>query len=316
MFHRTAWLVRNTHATGKGRLWNEIAATAIDPITGVNRFITGDSSRVSDKPADMVPSTLHRLLQVGALWRGENTRAINAAGDGFLEMNVTYGDATTGRSRTPYDAFQVRLRFGGGGAFSEARVRGRLLGQPTRHHNVQFDISQAYDFNKNSAYQFGAQSFVASFIVTAKPTDRTTLSFAFWGGPTALAAVDAVPLNEPVEAPPVEETPSAGQGVSEGPRFYDYGPGSTFGARASAANTRGMSAAFVYEVHHVYTLDGVRANHFLQQLRLDFLMPLRGPVGLGLSAEYFDRRTFYHGEDTTVTFHFPQIRVFLTWRLQ
>src|SRR6187549_436327 len=41
MFHRAAWLVRNTRATGKSRLWSEIGATAIDPLTGVNRFVSG-----------------------------------------------------------------------------------------------------------------------------------------------------------------------------------------------------------------------------------------------------------------------------------
>ena len=29
MFHRTAWLVRNTHATGKSRMWNEIGALSL-----------------------------------------------------------------------------------------------------------------------------------------------------------------------------------------------------------------------------------------------------------------------------------------------
>ncbi len=58
MFHRAAWLVRDTRATGRGRLWKEIAATAIDPVTGVKRFLSGDSSRVSEKPAEMVPSAL------------------------------------------------------------------------------------------------------------------------------------------------------------------------------------------------------------------------------------------------------------------
>ena len=31
MFHRTAWLVRDTRATGRGRLWREIGATVLDP---------------------------------------------------------------------------------------------------------------------------------------------------------------------------------------------------------------------------------------------------------------------------------------------
>jgi hypothetical protein len=32
MFHRAGWLIRNTNATGKQRLWSEIGATALDPI--------------------------------------------------------------------------------------------------------------------------------------------------------------------------------------------------------------------------------------------------------------------------------------------
>ena len=133
MFHRTAWLVRDTRATGRGRLWREIAATAIDPVTGVKRFLSGDSSRVSEKPAGHgAVETSRGLVSAGVLWRGSNTSAFDSAGKAFLELDLLYGDPTNGRSRTPYDAFGVLLRFGGGGAFSEAKVRGRLLGQPIR----------------------------------------------------------------------------------------------------------------------------------------------------------------------------------------
>src|SRR4029450_5748786 len=126
MFHRPAWLVRDTHKTGGGRLASEIAATALDPITGVNRFITGDSSRVSDKPPEFVPTQLRGHTALGALWLGSNTRAVSSNGEPFLEVDLLYGDPTVGRARTPYDAFDVSLRFGGGSGFSEARVRGRL----------------------------------------------------------------------------------------------------------------------------------------------------------------------------------------------
>ena len=34
MFHRAAWLIRDPHKTGKDRLWNEIGATVLDPVTG------------------------------------------------------------------------------------------------------------------------------------------------------------------------------------------------------------------------------------------------------------------------------------------
>ena len=60
MFHRTAWLVRDTRAMGRRRLWREIAAAAIDPMTGFNRVLIGDASRVTDTPPEFVPSTLIR----------------------------------------------------------------------------------------------------------------------------------------------------------------------------------------------------------------------------------------------------------------
>ena len=117
----------------------------------------------------------------------------------------------------------------------------------------------------------------------------------------------------------VPETPpedSAGQGVSEGPRYYDYGPGGMYGARAVLARDGEPLVAFVYDARHLYSLDGVRANHFLQQLRLDLLVPLRGPLGLGVAGEYFDRRTYYkEAENETRKFKFPQLRAFLTWRM-
>jgi hypothetical protein len=126
MFHRAAWLVRDTHATGSGRTWREIGATALDPITGVNRFIRGDASRVTEKPADMVPSDLDASGAAGVLWRGTQDSAFTADPQAYLEVDAVYGDPEKGRSRTPYDAFAVRLRFGGGSSLSEARVRGRI----------------------------------------------------------------------------------------------------------------------------------------------------------------------------------------------
>ena len=298
MFHRAAWLVRDTRATGRGRMWKEIAATAIDPVTGAKRFLTGDSSRVSEKPAEMVPSALAAEVSAGVLWRGSNTSAFASAGKAFFEVDAVYGDPTTGRSRTPYDAFGVRLRFGGGGTFSEAKVRGRLLGQPLENDRFQLSVVQAYDYNNNSAYQFGAQSFNVTVAYASKPSSGLSLYVSGWGGLMALGAIDSIPLTG---IAPEEETPEdgdAGQGVSEGPRYYDYGPGFNFGARSVLARNGRSIATFVWEGHHLRSLDGTRANHVLHQLRLDVTAPLRGPLGIGISGEYFDRRTYFQDESS------------------
>ena len=313
MFHRTAWLVRNTQATGRSRLWNEVGAMAIDPMTGLNRFISGDASRVVAKPPDMVPSSLGASVLTGALWRGSNTSNVDSDTFPFVEMSVRYGDYTTGRSRTPYDAFGVRLDFGGGTALSEASVRGRIIGQPFRNNALQLNVSQGYQFNSNNAYRFGAQSFEASLSVVKRYSSGLSLWMAGWGGVTVLGAVDSVPPGFTEEDIP-DEDPDAPQGVSTGPRFYDYGPGGNAGAYFSL--NRGAIPVFLltYELHHLYVLDGVRANHLLQRARADLRLPLRGKIGFGVSGEIFDRRSFYQTPgDSPGRFNFPQVRAYLTW---
>jgi len=138
MFHRAGWLIRDTQATGKRRMWSEIGAMALDPITGANRFASGDASRVSDKPSEFVPSSLSGVAAAGVLWRGTQASAFTAAGDPFLEVDAYYGDTNVGRSNTPYDAFWIRMRFGGGSSFSEARVRGRLTDSPSARASLTF----------------------------------------------------------------------------------------------------------------------------------------------------------------------------------
>jgi hypothetical protein len=312
MFHRASWLMRDTHASGKGRLWSEIGATVLDPVGGVNRFISGDASRVSEKPEDLVPSTLNTAVSLGAIWRGNSDGKFVSGASPFLEWDGIYGDPLHGRSRTPYDAFGVRLRFGGGATFSEARVRGRLYGQPLGHEKVQFAVAQTYDYQNNDLYQTGSQSFDANFGFTFGQPESVRTSVLAWGGLMILGAVDSLPVD--LEEKPKEEEGGGPQGVSEGPRFYDYGPGSNYGVTALFTHNRWTFGQFFYEGRQLYSLDGVRANHFLQRGRLDMRVPLYKSLGFGGTAEYFDRRTYYQDEArTTRKAHFPQLRAYLTW---
>ena len=311
MFHRAAWMIRDTRATGRGRMWREIAATAIDPMSGYNRFTTGDASRVTEKPVDMVPSSRGVMTSAGVLGRGSNTSDVPSTADPFVEVDLLYGNLQSGESRTPYDAFGVRLAFGGGSAISEATVHGRLLGEPLRDGRMQLTVSQGYLYNNNEAYRFGAQSFDTNIGIVRQLNSRMSLWASAWGGLTILGAVDSVTPH--VVAPLPGAAPEADE--EEAPaRTYDYGPGSNFGG---FFNLRRDGREFIgasYEAHHLHVLDGVRANHFLQRSRVDLNIPLRGRLGVGVTGEFFDRRTYYKNPTLTDThFHFPQFRLALTW---
>jgi hypothetical protein len=271
---------------------------------------------VTDKPADMVPSNLTAFAAAGVLWRGTEDNAFTASAQPFLEVDAVYGDPDKGHSRTPYDAFAMRLRFGGGSGLSEARVRGRLLGQPLKGDQFQFSVVQSYDFQKNDAYATGSQAFEAAFGFTQNLSSTTRFWMLGWGGLTVLGAIDSLPLGV-TERPEEPESGGAGQGVSEGPRYYDYGPGSNFGVTAIFSRNSRPFATLFYEGRHLYSLDGVRANHFLQRGRVDLLLPLRGAFGVGVTGEYFDRRTFYQdAAGTRARYHYPQVRAYFTWGLR
>src|SRR5262245_48439187 len=234
----------------------------------------------------------------------------------FFEADVLYGDMLSGRSQAPYDACAVRLTFGGGRAVSEAQVRGRLLGRPLKNGAMQLTVSQVYQFNSNDAYRFGAQAVEGSLSFVKHPTSNLSIYGAGLGGVTILGAVDSLPPGL-TEAPDMPEDPNAGQGVSTGPRFYDYGPGANAGGLFTL--TRGKIPVVIvsYELHHLYVLDGIRANHLLQRTRADAWVSWRGPWSVRLTGEYFDRRTFYQIENTTPAhFRFPQFRVALAWNSQ
>jgi hypothetical protein len=179
----------------------------------------------------------------------------------------------------------------------------------------QFSVVQSYDFQKNDAYATGSQAFEAAFGFTQNLSSTTKFWMLGWGGLTVLGAIDSLPLGV-TERPEEPEPGDAGQGVSEGPRYYDYGPGSDFGVTATFSRNDRPFVALFYEGRHLFSLDGVRANHFLQRGRLDLLLPLRGPFGVGVTGEYFDRRTFYQDPARTrAHHHYPQVRAYFTWSL-
>jgi hypothetical protein len=314
VLHRVSWLIRDPRATGSGRFWREIGATVLDPVTGYNTFRRGDASRIQEKPVDMVPSALGGFASAGVLWRGTEHEPFEGSGQPFLETDLVYGDPLQGRSRTPYDAFSMTLRFGGGGPVSEARLLGRLLGQPLGSRGkFQFTLAQSYDFQNNDAYSFGAQSFDAGLGFTQPLSTRISLSLIGSGGLTVLGAIDSLPLDV-TEVPVEEEESTGGQGVSEGPRYYDYGPGSKFAVRALLVHDGVPFAVAIYEGRQLYSLDGLRANHFLQHARLDLRVPIYRPIGFGVAAEYFSRHTYYQdAARSEKLYRYPQFRTYLTW---
>ncbi len=303
MFHRVSWMVRDTNATGRGRLWSEIGAMVLDPVTGANRFITGDASRVSDKPAEFVPSSVGGFTAAGALWRGSQERAFDVdrralPRDGPAlrrsEDHREQPDAVRRLLGAPALRRRLGVQRGQGegapGGNADRRGQGAVQRAPElrlpEQRRLQHRIAVVRRRLQRAAESVGAKQPVAG-----------------WLGGRHGARRDRLPAARPHGDPggggarPGEESP--GQGVSEGPRYYDYGPGGNFGFAAEFARDGRPWVVFGYEGRHLFSLDGVRANHFLQRTRVDLLLPLRGSLGFGASGEYLKRHTYYQDADRT-----------------
>ena len=301
-FHRAAWMIRDTRATGKKRLWQEIAGTAVDPMGGLNRFMSGDASRVSDKPETFRPASSTAVAEFGALWQGDNDNAFSESPSAFLEMDLVYGRPLEGRGRTPFEAFTVDFRLGGGQGLSDVRVRGRLFGQPLGGSKPHLALAHSFDYVANKAYKFGRQGFdliLSKRIGTLETTSAVVLGGA---GVTAQGAIDRVPVEGDIpEVPEGEE------------RDYDYGPGTAFFGSAAFQRNGRTFLDVGYQGFQIYVVDGVRSNHVLQRFNVDVIVPVHRRLSIGTAAEYFYRKTYFAagGERRD---KFPQVRIFLAWR--
>ena len=294
MLHRTGWLIRDPTKTGKSRLWTEIFATVIDPITGLNRFISGDAGNVSEKPADFMPARTAGDLEAGVLWRGDNQKAVDATGEPYVQINMIYGDAVGSPYRQPYDAFTAGFRLGGGSAISEGLIRGRLYGRPLgKGGSSTFLVFQAYDYVTNNVYEFGGQSVFTAVTDRFKVSARNDVVTMAGGGPLLLGA-----FNSPY--------------VFGEERYYDYGPGLVFSASAALRRDSLPIARISYEGVYLHVVSGTSGDHVSQSFRLEGLIPIRARLRLGLGADYIRRKVYYDFEDDRDD-QYPQFRVFFAW---
>jgi len=298
VLYRTAWLVRDP-AKVSGR--REVMAAMIDPMSGLERALSGDWSRVADKPGSVIPASLGWQVDFGILIQGTSLLQSAASARPFVDAYLFYGNVRGGYSRTPFEAF--KLEIAAGDSLGHAQVHGRLFGSPFGAHDAnQFTIFQTYDFIHNPAYDFAGQGFEAEVSTSRAMSKQWSAWIAGSGGATVLAAANSVLL-------PADGTPLPVRSVD---RTYDYGPGARFGGVIEVRRRAQAVATLDYQAFHVNVVDGTRANHILQRLKIDVRVPVTREIAVGATAEYFYRKAYFWANGTR-TDESPQVRLFLSW---
>lgn len=299
MLHRISTSIIDEEAQGGARISREIAALAVNPMRGLNRFVRGQWTRRAENPADRIPEAYLFRVDAGARRVREADSPDGATYSPTLLVTVDFGDVFESEYRAPFDVFTFRSQVSpDGGGLNLLRAVGRLYRKeiaPTgSRHRHQFVVNQRFDYVSNPVYHFGEQSFEFGLMSRwGLGSGGLALRTHVAGDAVLLGAIDA---------------PDAGFGE----RTNDFGPG--MGALVEVALEHdGTTYASLYNrVRYLHSVSGAPADHTVLFSGLDISVPITSRLGVGAFLSG-DRRQSRYAQAPDDTRSFLETRVYLTW---
>jgi hypothetical protein len=323
MLYRTSSMVLDNQATGTERAWRELGAFALNPVRGFTRLVSGNIARVYENPehpSDHVPDRLENQMSFGVRQasseRSSGEVSVNEEGEahGFFDLQMIYGSLLDLERQKPFDFFslatQINLRQEVG--LGKLQIRGNLWHKGlsrTENSVSKLILVQDFDYENNSAFEFGGQGVSMMYLKRTERSERTSF---VWNAAATWMIMGGVNSEFSSFADIA--------GVRERLREYDFGTG--FGGRVGFQFLRDGYRWIdgSYRVQHLFTLNGSNfngrdASHVVQMFRLRGVFPL-GFKSFGAGAEYelFLRDSFFEaGDFSKIEQRVPRWQIFLTW---
>jgi hypothetical protein len=295
--YRLSSEILNNQTQGKGRLLREIGALVVDPVRGLNRFVSGDAKRQGDNPVDHQdwrPPGETNFVAVGYRTIRDTATATLASGEKDISretdhtatvlLNHDYGDVFDNPRRKPYDYidFTGELNIGGTFALENVQIRGNLFSWPLGDKsspNHVLAVVQHFEYLNNPAYKFGSQSIGPALLSRFRLSDRWTLRTRVDGVVGLLLAGINSEYSYLADVPNQERL-----------REYDYGPG--LGAAGSVSLLMSgrplLTALYQFDWVSVTNgsvydkgLVGLDATHDIQAVGVRLVIPIKGSLGIG-----------------------------------
>lgn len=133
---RLSRLPLDDRTRGWKRFFREFLSTAISPMRGLNRIISGDAWKVRDErylyhDYDRLPVALS--IGLGSRYLADDNHFFRGEHSPFVNLGLTYGDAFRGDNNAPYDYFTLNLTSNlspNQPIVSEVNLRGKLWSMP------------------------------------------------------------------------------------------------------------------------------------------------------------------------------------------
>jgi hypothetical protein len=301
---RVSQMILDNTASGKERLFREVAAAILNPAGSLARLVRGETRKDFSNPDDRFPSRFALTVMAGYrhVSRGSSEEHRDQA---FVAADLRYGDPFEGGLSKPFDVFEAALEVASPAEALINRLSERglvALGDAGSWSDSQhrLGVFMSYEYRNDGLQTFWESGFSGSllsrFPVFAGAELRTE------------AGLRAFPLSALQTDYPVQDLAETG-------RTYDYGPGG--GPRVTVAlRRRGIDLVSAsYEAIWIRTVNGVSLHSAVQFARIEAKCPITESFSVGTSWNWDQRITSYDQNPTVRTSH-TQWRIFgaLTFR--
>lgn len=299
--YRLANKMIDGRARGARRQSQEILALLVNPVNGVNRIISGKWGRVSSDADSSIPL----LTVIDAGGRRFSTRNLKGYTKGhdelYFRLRLQYGEKFEA-SGVPFSSFTAQIEAGAGDSayLNTVQVNGALGSWNMkegdfRHH--LYSITMNYDFFKNSAFEYGAQSLNLKLISNWRKKSDLKVYTEIGCGAILLGAV-----------------PDKYLYYGEG-RNYDYGPGISMVANATLKYKKLLEVECSYKGGRFQTVDGNKSSFILNTLTADARIRLPKRFSLAAGVGQFNLVGYYKDFDN-VSERYPFLRFALGYHIE
>lgn len=281
MTYRLSNKLVNNRTRGFKRQLTEVAGFIINPMNGLNRIIDGKWGKVDYKAANRDSSVITAEFDFGL--RSFTANNSNFAKYGkfgwFGRAKLLYGNRYKDYE-TPFSNIYISAELGrdDSSLVNNVNVYGSLAGweiksnQKLQHLAI---LSANYDYIRNEAFFYGAQSVKINLFSEYNITDKLTFNTAFAGGPVILAAVPDKYL------------------YAERGRSYNYTTGASLSGSGGVNISDKFFASIDYRGAWLRTINGNKSHYFLHTVNSEFRYFAAKKLSVALEPGYLILKTYY-----------------------
>ena len=302
MTYRVSNMIVDNRQTGFNRQFHEVLAFIVNPMNGLNRILDGKWGKRMQNPADWRPSRVTGEIDLGGRRfnvRGDDDIINKGRNELYARLKLQYGNPFEDIAK-PFSNFNLTMELGNNDSakINTLRVNGFIHGwkfADTSHGRHILNITINYDFYKNSAFYYGAQSVNANLLSAFKTGKKTRIETMAGAGLIVLAAV-----------------PDAYLYYGEG-RNYDYGPGFSLMADAKLLVADKLTYSINYRGGWFTTINGNKSSFFLNTVTSELRYYFVPAFSLGAEWGHLNLHGYYK-EHPDVNEKYPYVRLSVGWR--